>query len=94
MSYRSRLTLWIIVQFLPNMQSYIVGRFRNKSDAEGHLVILKRLIPKAQFQVMFDPPPIPRRVKPWPQSDREPLPHGADPAKSPDAPHGHRAASP
>ncbi len=32
----------------------IVGRFRRRVDAEGHLRILKQLIPNVPFEIMFD----------------------------------------
>jgi len=35
----------------------IVGRFRRRSDAEGHLQILKRMIPNVPFEIMFDVTP-------------------------------------
>jgi hypothetical protein len=37
------------------MQRLTVGQFRTRSDADGHLQILRRLIPQAQFVVMFNP---------------------------------------
>jgi hypothetical protein len=56
-TYRERLTPWAIAQLLPNMQRTIVGRFRSRSDADGHLRCLRQLIPHASFVVMFDPQP-------------------------------------
>lgn len=32
----------------------IVARFRRRSDAEGHLKILKQLMPDVPFEIMFD----------------------------------------
>ncbi|NEO75713.1 hypothetical protein [Moorena sp. SIO4G3] len=37
-----------------DMQRVIVARFRNRSDAEGHLWALKRLMPEAKFIIIFD----------------------------------------
>ncbi|NEO43649.1 MAG: SPOR domain-containing protein [Moorea sp. SIO4A3] len=37
-----------------DMQRVVVGRFRNRSDAEGHLKALKRLMPDAKFVIVFD----------------------------------------
>ncbi|NEO73940.1 hypothetical protein [Moorena sp. SIO3H5] len=54
MSYSERLHPWVIVRLLPKMQRVIVARFRNRSDAEGHLQALKRLMPDAQFIIIFD----------------------------------------
>ncbi|AOY81627.1 hypothetical protein BJP36_18635 [Moorena producens JHB] len=54
MSYSERLHPWVIVRLLPKMQRVIVARFRNRSDAEGHLQALKRLMPDAKFIIIFD----------------------------------------
>jgi hypothetical protein len=53
-AYRARLNPWAIARLLPNMQQTIVGRFRSRSDAEGHLQRLQVLIPHASFVVVFD----------------------------------------
>lgn len=45
---------WAIVRQLPNMQRITVVRLRNRSDAEGHLTALRRLIPQAEFKIVFD----------------------------------------
>jgi hypothetical protein len=39
------------------MQRITVARLRNRSDAEGHLAVLRRLIPNADFAIVFDPSP-------------------------------------
>ncbi|MBD1809501.1 hypothetical protein H6F98_29215 [Microcoleus sp. FACHB-SPT15] len=54
MPYRERLNPWVMVRLLPNMQRLTVGQFRTRSDADGHLQILRRLIPNAKFVVMFN----------------------------------------
>jgi hypothetical protein len=54
MTCKKRLSPWIIVRLLPNMQRVTVGRFRTRSDADGHLQILQRLIPRAEMVVVFD----------------------------------------
>ncbi len=54
MPYRERLNPWAVVRLLPNMQRITVGQVRNRSDADGHLEILRRLIPNAKFVVMFN----------------------------------------
>ena len=53
-AYRKRLEHWAIARFLPNMQRTIVGRFRSRSDADGHLQCLRQLIPHASYVVVFD----------------------------------------
>lgn len=55
-AYRDRLNCWAIARLLPKMQRIIVARFRNRSDAEGHVQCLRQLIPHASFIVVFDPP--------------------------------------
>ena len=55
MPYRERLNLWVLVRLLPNMQRVIVGQYRNRSDADGHLEIIRRLMPNDKFVVMFNP---------------------------------------
>ncbi|GAB4177634.1 MAG: hypothetical protein Fur006_09490 [Coleofasciculaceae cyanobacterium] len=57
MTYKAQLYPWCIIRPFPNMRVQIVGRFRNRSDAEGHLQILKRLMPNVPYQIMFDIPP-------------------------------------
>jgi hypothetical protein len=54
MPYRDRLNPWAVVRLLPCCQRIVVGRFRNRSDADGHLQVLRRLIPQAAFVVLFD----------------------------------------
>ncbi|WP_424098665.1 hypothetical protein [Moorena producens] len=54
MSYAERLHPWVVVRLLPKMQRVIVARFRKRSDAEGHMQALKRLMPDAQFVIIFD----------------------------------------
>jgi hypothetical protein len=55
MAYRERITPWVVVRLLPGMQRILVGRFRSRSDADGHLKVLRSQIPRAEFVVMFDP---------------------------------------
>ncbi len=54
MSYKDKLNPWCIIRPLSNVQMRIVGRFRRRVDAEGHLKILKRMIPDVPFEIMFD----------------------------------------
>jgi hypothetical protein len=57
MSYFDKLHPWCIVRHLPNLQNPIVARFRRRNDAEAHLQILQRLMPDAQFSIVFDVTP-------------------------------------
>ncbi|NEO74828.1 MAG: hypothetical protein F6J99_00525 [Moorea sp. SIO4G3] len=54
MSYSQRLYPWALIRLLPLMQRMVVRRFRNRSDAEGHLQALKRLMPDEKFIIIFD----------------------------------------
>lgn len=57
MSYLARLSPWCIVRQKPNLQSTIVARFRRRNDAEAHLQVLRRLMPDAKFEIVFDVEP-------------------------------------
>jgi hypothetical protein len=57
MTYLERLNPWCIIRSFPNTRSLIVGRFRRRVDAEGHLRILKQMMPTVPFEIMFDLPP-------------------------------------
>lgn len=54
MACNKRLSPWVIVRLLPNMRRVVVGRFRTRTDAEGHLQALRRLMPDAEMIVVFD----------------------------------------
>jgi len=69
MTYRERLTPWILVRFLPGMQRVIVGRFHKRVDAEGHLNFLKQQ--GGEFVLMFDPPARPVVTSPAANFPRE-----------------------
>lgn len=56
MTYAERLYPWAIIRLLPRMQRVVVGRYRNRSDAEGHLRALKRLMPDGEFVIIFNLP--------------------------------------
>ena len=54
MTYKDKLNPWCIIRPISDVQMRIVGRFRRRVDAEGHLKILKQLIPNVPFEIMFD----------------------------------------
>ncbi|NEQ27607.1 MAG: hypothetical protein F6K28_53115 [Microcoleus sp. SIO2G3] len=54
MTYLQRLHPWCIIRPFPDMRTLIVGRFRRRVDAEGHLRILKQLMPTVPFEIVFD----------------------------------------
>lgn len=45
---------WTLVRLLPNAQHYTVGRFYSRTEAEHQQRFLAKLIPAAQFEVVFD----------------------------------------
>ena len=55
MTYLERLSPWCLVRLLPNIQRLTVGRFRRRNDAEEHMKILRRLVPEANYTIVFDP---------------------------------------
>ena len=55
-SYPQENRLWAIVRLLPNAQTIIVARFRNRQDADDHKRLLHRFIPNAEFEIIFDLP--------------------------------------
>jgi hypothetical protein len=56
-TYKHQLYPWCIIRQLPNMQNRIVCRLRRRSDAEGHLQALRRLMPALRFTIIFDQTP-------------------------------------
>jgi hypothetical protein len=55
MLQEKRLKPWTVVRSLPNVEKVVVGEFRSWSDADGHLKILKRMVPADRLTVVFDP---------------------------------------
>ncbi|MGB7444392.1 MAG: hypothetical protein WA919_25290 [Coleofasciculaceae cyanobacterium] len=57
MTYRESLSPWAIARLLPNnLQWVIIARYRNRSDADGHLQLLRRRAPQIRFEVIWDLP--------------------------------------
>lgn len=53
-AYKKRLSSWAVARLLPDTQQEIIARFRNQSDAEGHLRLLRQLTPDVSLMVVFD----------------------------------------
>jgi hypothetical protein len=53
MTYQERLSPWTIIRLQPDQEQVTVGRFRRRSDAEGHLRILQQTMPTAEFAIAF-----------------------------------------
>jgi hypothetical protein len=54
MTYKQSLKPWAVARQLPNLQWLIIARYRSRSDADGHLVLLHQRVPNIQFKVVFD----------------------------------------
>ncbi len=54
MTYLQRLHPWCIIRPFSDMRTLIVGRFRRRVDAEGHLRILKQMMPNVSFEIVFE----------------------------------------
>ena len=55
-TYHQQLNPWCVVRHLPKMQRVVVGRFRSQSDAQGHMTVLRGLVPNTSHKIIFDPP--------------------------------------
>jgi hypothetical protein len=44
----------MIIRKQPNQEPVSVAEFRRRSDAEGHLRVLKQTMPKAEFVIVFE----------------------------------------
>jgi hypothetical protein len=55
MLQEKRLKPWTVVRSLPNLEKVVLGEFRSWSDADGHLQILKRMVPADSLSVVFLP---------------------------------------
>ena len=53
-TYHAMLAPWTVVRYSSPTDRAVVGRFRNRSDADGHAVALRRLMPRAYFDVIFE----------------------------------------
>ncbi len=69
MTYLQRLHPWCIIRPFPDMRTIIVGRFRCRVNAEGHLRILKQMMPNVPFEIVFDV--MPDEVEPCVQQSPE-----------------------
>jgi len=54
MTKKQCLKPWAIARQLPNLKWSIIARYRSRSDADGHLMLLRQRVPKLEFKVVFD----------------------------------------
>lgn len=55
MPYREYSNQWIVVRLLADSK-IVLGRYRKRSDAEGHLALMRQQLPKGNFAIAFDAP--------------------------------------
>ena len=56
MAYKDSLKLWAVARQGKNLQWVIIARYKSRSDAEGHWLLLKKRVPDIEFKVVFDLP--------------------------------------
>jgi hypothetical protein len=54
MAYKDRLKPWAIARQRPNFQWIIIARYKSRSDADGHLLLLRQRVPNVEVKVVFD----------------------------------------
>ena len=54
MTKKQCLNPWVVARQLPSLKWLIIGRYRSRSDADGHLLLLRQRVPNIQFKVVFD----------------------------------------
>lgn len=56
MAYKDSLKPWAVARQRPNLQWIIIARYKSRSDADGHLLLLRQRVPNIEFKVVFDLP--------------------------------------
>lgn len=51
---KSNLYPWCVVRQLPNMQQIVVARFHHRSNADGYLDVINRLLSDAPHLIVYD----------------------------------------
>lgn len=54
MPYKDSLKPWAVARQRPNLQWVIIARYKSRSDAEGHLFLLRQRVPNIEFKVVFE----------------------------------------
>ena len=54
MSYQDLLHPWVIYRLLADCKHQSIARFRRRNEAEAYLKVLQRLLPAAQFAIVFE----------------------------------------
>jgi hypothetical protein len=45
---------WAVARQLPSLKWVIIGRYRSRSDADGHLQLCRRRVRNIEFKVVFE----------------------------------------
>ncbi len=45
---------WAVARQLPNLQWLILACYRSRSEADGHLLLLRQRVPNIHFKVVFE----------------------------------------
>ncbi|HEY9902989.1 MAG TPA: hypothetical protein V6D43_11265 [Candidatus Sericytochromatia bacterium] len=54
MTKKQCLKPWAIARQLPNLKWSIIARYRSRSDADGHLLLLRQRVSNLEFKIVFD----------------------------------------
>jgi hypothetical protein len=52
--YKANINPWAIFRCFEPTKHVCVARFRRRSEADGHIKTLRRMIPQGRFEVVFD----------------------------------------
>ena len=55
MTYKQCLKPWAVARQLPTLKWVIIGRYRSRHEADGHLQLLRQRVPNMKFTVVFAP---------------------------------------
>jgi hypothetical protein len=56
MAYKDSLKPWAVARQGQHLGWTIIARYKSRSDAEGHLLLLRQRVPNLEFKVVFDLP--------------------------------------
>jgi hypothetical protein len=54
MTKKQCLKPWAVARQLPSLKWVIIGRYRSRSDADGHLQLCRRRVRNIEFKVVFE----------------------------------------
>jgi hypothetical protein len=56
MAYKDSLKPWAVARLGANLQWTSIARYKSRSDADGHLSLLRQRVSDLEFKVVFDLP--------------------------------------